>query len=279
MKTYDDILRMLNFFSELRHSEGMQGSSIGYTRAISQIEYQKENGVDIDRFISLVSQNSVKYVGSSIREKILNLWYGMPIEGYEYEVNTDFGTNNPHKHYQTRESAYNTVKPILKLIDKLNLEYELAGSYRRNLLMVGDIDIMVNCENLEDLAKEIRTLNNHNIEFLAEGQKKLKLNIDLKLEVDIRSYKDESKGAMLFYFTGSAKLCRAFRTFYQKAGMSLNEYGVTFYRDKILTSRYPDKILRLFKQKSEDTIFLPIKSEEVIFKLIGMKYIEPNNRN
>ena len=277
MVAYKEIIEMLEYFSNIRKEEGKFGNEKGYLNAISQIKYFEQSGIDIERFLSIleseISVRSIPYQGK-IRSLIINLSRGLPIEEYDKKLISDYKTDNPHKHYMMRGQALRLVSPILRILKQENLEFEIVGSYRRECKVVGDIDIMIMTETLEEINQKLKSLTD--LTWSAEGLNKDKLIIgDNLLEVDIRACEPRYKGAMLFHFTGSAKTNEIFRSIYKKRGMKLNEYGVTYFANQI-TSYYPQKILNQLEDNSE--VFLPINKEETVFKLIGFQYLEPKDR-
>ena len=76
--------------------------------------------------------------------------------------------------------------------------------------------------------------------------------------VDIIYKNAENYAPALLYFTGSANLNKEMRVNAIKKGYKLNEYG-------------------LFKKDNDERFNTP--TEESIFKLLNMKYLEPTERN
>jgi DNA polymerase beta len=79
--------------------------------------------------------------------------------------------------------------------------------------------------------------------------------------IDMRCVNVESIGPALLYFTGSGEFNKNMRTFALKKKYTINEYGV--YK------------LKADKSKGAQ---MPVHTEEDIFELLGMPYIEPNDR-
>ena len=75
------------------------------------------------------------------------------------------------------------------------------------------------------------------------------------VQVDCRVEEEKSFGAALLYFTGSKNFNIKLRQLAIKKGLKINEYGV-FRKDKFVCG----------------------KTEEEIFKILGMSYIEPELR-
>ena len=105
---------------------------------------------------------------------------------------------------------------------------EVAGSYRRLAETVGDLDILVACDNAQAALE-------HFCEFapitrvIAVGPTRASVVIDPGLQVDLRVVDEESFGAALQSFTGSSAHSVALRRMALRRGLKLNEYGV--FRD------------------------------------------------
>ncbi len=94
-------------------------------------------------------------------------------------------------------------------------------------------------------------------EVLASGQTKSSVRTRNDIQVDCRVVEKRSFGAALLYFTGSKNFNVRIRKLAQKKNWKINEYGV-----------FADK----------DGKFLAGKSEEEIFRLFKMQYVEPELR-
>ena len=94
-------------------------------------------------------------------------------------------------------------------------------------------------------------------EILAKGTTKSSVLLNDNLQVDLRVVEEKSYGAALQYFTGSKEHNVTLRGFAIKKGFKLNEYG-------------------LFDKNTEE--YIAGKTEEEIYKKIGMQYIEPELR-
>jgi len=129
-----------------------------------------------------------------------------------------------------------------------------AGSLRRRKETVRDIDILVVSEKPAKLMAVFTGLPKVK-EILAKGETKSSVRTVDDIQIDCRVVEDKSFGAALLYFTGSKNFNIHIRMMAQKKGLKINEYGV-------------------FRGKK----FLAGKTEEEIFKLFGMSYIEPELR-
>lgn len=100
-----------------------------------------------------------------------------------------------------------------------------AGSYRRELETIGDLDILVTAEAGRTVTdrfvgyQEVRDL-------LAHGETKASVRLQSGLQVDLRVVPQDSYGAALLYFTGSKAHNVVLRQLAQQRGLKLNEYGL-----------------------------------------------------
>ena len=129
-----------------------------------------------------------------------------------------------------------------------------AGSYRRGLETIGDLDILVT-------APAGRTVMDRFVAYqevrdvLAHGATKSSVRLQSGLQVDLRVVPQESYGAALLYFTGSKAHNVVLRQLAQQRGLKLNEYGV-FRGDKPIAG---------------DT-------EESVYAALGLPWIPPELR-
>jgi len=133
-------------------------------------------------------------------------------------------------------------------------EIAVAGSFRRRAETVGDVDILAAAETSGDVVR--RFVRHDDVaKVLAEGDTKASVVLRGGLQVDLRVVPLASFGAALHYFTGNKSHNIAVRTMGVKRGLKVNEYGV-FRGAKMIAGR----------------------TEEEIYRLFGMPYIEPELR-
>ena len=129
-----------------------------------------------------------------------------------------------------------------------------AGSYRRGLETIGDLDILVT-------APAGRTVMDRFVAYqevrdvLAHGATKSSVRLQSGLQVDLRVVPQESYGAALLYFTGSKAHNVVLRQLAQQRGLKLNEYGV-FRGDKPVAG----------------------ETEESVYASLGLPWIPPELR-
>jgi len=155
-----------------------------------------------------------------------------------------------------RAVAEQIVTPLFEALEKAPgvEEIEIAGSYRRWAETVGDVDILVAARKSKE-AMDCFVHYDDVTKVLAEGETKSSVILRGGLQVDLRVVEPKSFGAALHYFTGSKAHNIAVRLMGVKRGIKVNEYGV-FRGQKMIAGR----------------------TEEEIYKLFGMPYIEPELR-
>lgn len=170
---------------------------------------------------------------------------------------------------------------IYDYLQDLTLKYDnsmfitICGSYRRELPISSDIDILLcnfNISSMDEIVLSENILTNyvkylHDKNFLLDDI--TDRNIKTKYmgfgrfknnpirRVDIRLIPTVSYFPALLYFTGSYEFNQEIRLEAKKQGYKLNEYG-------------------LYDNRTNEMIF--IFSELEIFKILNMTYIAPNKR-
>jgi DNA polymerase (family 10) len=131
---------------------------------------------------------------------------------------------------------------------------EVAGSYRRRMETVGDLDILVTCAKGTPIVERFVSYLDVR-EVLAKGPTKASVRLRTGLQVDLRVLAPASYGAGLYYFTGSKAHNIATRTLALDRGLKINEYGV-FRGQRRIAGR----------------------TEEEVFKAVGLPWIPPELR-
>lgn len=155
-------------------------------------------------------------------------------------------------------------------------KFQICGSYRRQSPNSGDIDILfyntLSNEDDEKFFLEImRTLNSKKFlkDHLTDPEKVTTKYMGfcrlprkkVCRRIDMRCIKYSSLPAALLYFTGSGDFNKNMRKFALKKGYTINEYGI--YK---------------LNENREKGPLVPVKTEEDIFKVLGLEYIEPKDR-
>lgn len=129
-----------------------------------------------------------------------------------------------------------------------------AGSLRRRKETVRDIDILVESDKPKKIMDTFTRLPGVGV-IQAKGETKSSLRTRNDVQVDCRVVEKKSFGAALLYFTGSKNFNIKIRQIAIRKGLKINEYGI-FRKNK----------------------FIAGATEEEIFKVLGMSYIEPELR-
>jgi len=137
-----------------------------------------------------------------------------------------------------------------------------AGSLRRGRETVGDLDLLVTgkcCESEPQREKVIEKILSFPgiLEVLARGENKVSFKLRSGMQVDVRLLPPDSFGAALQYFTGSKNHNVQLRQRALKQGYTLSEYGLV---------------------RMEDNKLVAGKTEEEIYKKLGLTFIPPELR-
>jgi DNA polymerase (family X) len=143
-------------------------------------------------------------------------------------------------------------------------EISVAGSYRRSMETIGDIDVLIGAsEEVASSLFDVFTGDEQVLEVLGRGDTKSSVRTLDGRQVDLRIVKPEQFPAALMYFTGSKEHNVALRQRARDRGMALNEYG-------------------LFKLDSDgNTDFnqpVSYTSEQDIYQQLGLSWVPPELR-
>jgi DNA polymerase/3'-5' exonuclease PolX len=136
--------------------------------------------------------------------------------------------------------------------------YEIAGSYRRGLPAVGDIDVVIKSSNADRAQAEI-PLRADFVAWISRGVERSSFvlrpaNLHA-IQVDLLFLRPAHYCSGLLYFTGSWEFNEAMRRCAKKKGWRLNQHGLLI-GDKLYSA----------------------KSEQAIFAKLGLPWIEPRGR-
>jgi DNA polymerase/3'-5' exonuclease PolX len=176
-----------------------------------------------------------------------------------------------------RKEIDNIYKYFIKLINKNHPEYIITfcGSYRRGRPTSNDIDVLITSKTVtkqKDLKVVVDILRDDKflLDDLTNGSPSTKYmgfcryNNNPVRRIDIRYMAYESYYTALLYFTGSDDFNRKMRQIAKKKNYKLNEYGL--YKLEIKGGKLIEKQIT-------------IESEEEVFKILGMQYKNPGDRN
>ena len=119
------------------------------------------------------------------------------------------------------------VRPLIESLRKGGSieQLEVAGSYRRRMETVGDIDILAACEKPEPVMRRFQTYPGV-ARVIAAGTTRGTVILRSGLQVDLRILPQRSYGAALHYFTGSKAHNIAVRKLGVDRGLRISEYGI-----------------------------------------------------
>jgi len=157
-------------------------------------------------------------------------------------------------------SLLQTIMPVARdVLEKLEKLPEvqkasLAGSLRRRKETIGDVDFLVVSKSAATVMDFFVALPGVK-KVWGKGGTKASVHMDGGFDMDLRVVPEKSYGAALQYFTGSQAHNIATRKMAIDKGLKLSEYGV-------------------FKGPT----MIAGKTEEEVYKAIGLPYIEPELR-
>ncbi len=157
--------------------------------------------------------------------------------------------------------ANQLAKPIVAALKKLSfvLDAEVAGSLRRCLETVGDLDFLVSSKEPKKVMKWF-TEQEFVGSITSQGETKASIRMKGGFQADLRVVLEKEFGFALLYFTGSKEHNVKLRERALKKGWSVSEYGITLTK-KGAPPRLPSS-----------------PTEEDIYKAMGLSYIPPEIR-
>ncbi len=167
-------------------------------------------------------------------------------------------------HINVAEAAAQSIFEVIKS-HKGIIRAELAGSLRRRKETIGDIDIVVSAKK-NDVKEIMKLFTTHkSVERITgEGETKASVVLNVGINCDLRVVDDKEFPFALNYFTGSKEHNVHIRSLARDNGWTLNEYGFA-----IIDSGEKGR-------KSKKVVVC--KSEEDIYKAVGLDYVEPELR-
>ncbi len=165
--------------------------------------------------------------------------------------------------FDEAERVANMMYEALKNVPGVK-KIDVAGSYRRRLETIGDIDILIAADS-EDVAHIFDVFTGHEqvVEVLGRGDTKSSIRTKEGRQVDLRIVTKKQFAAALMYFTGSKEHNVVMRQRARDRGFALNEYGL-FHLDE-------DGNTDFEKPKSFET-------EADIYKELDLNWVPPELR-
>lgn len=157
--------------------------------------------------------------------------------------------------FPTANRIANSLKYQLRQLKEVG-KIEIAGSIRRRKPTIGDIDLLITSKNPEKVMDFFTKMDEVD-RVLAKGPTKSSVRLKEGIQADLRVVPEENFGAALIYFTGSKQHNIELRKIAIRKGMKLSEYG-------------------LFDKDTNK--FLAGRTEKDCYKKLGLKYLEPEQR-
>ncbi len=152
--------------------------------------------------------------------------------------------------------AEQTAEPLLEYLRSAPgiREVMVAGSYRRRVETIGDLDVLVTCRDGERVMRHFASYPAVE-RVVSLGPTRATVLLRGGFQVDVRAVAPASRGAAWMYFTGSKAHNIALRRIAVDKGLKLNEYGLFRNGRRIAGAREAD-----------------------IYRKLGLAYVEPELR-
>lgn len=171
--------------------------------------------------------------------------------------------------------AWEIAEPIVAGLRKLPQvqQAESAGSLRRGLETVGDLDFLVAASDVQPVVAWFTTQPAVK-EITASGETKASVRFESGLQADLRIVPEDQFVFALHHFTGSKDHNLQMRSRAQSRGLSLSEWGLVPAAGEG-TAKEKAEAAKATKKKSEKE---KIKNETELFKALGLHFIPPELR-
>jgi DNA polymerase (family X) len=185
-------------------------------------------------------------------------------EKSETDILKALGEYDRHRERMLLSDALHDAKKIVEYMKKCPgvTRVQYAGSLRRMKETIGDIDVLAAAKKPKRDAGKIMEyfLKYPEVKSaIAHGETKTSVLLKSGVQSDLRVLDEKIYGAALHYFTGSKAHNVMIRDRAKKMGLKISEYGV-------------------FKIGRSGEKLIAGKSEEDVFKSVGLPYIEPEMR-
>ncbi|MBI4980305.1 DNA polymerase/3'-5' exonuclease PolX [Candidatus Woesearchaeota archaeon] len=169
-----------------------------------------------------------------------------------------------HPHRFPYAQALPIVNEILSIFKKSETvqQIEIAGSFRRGKETVGDLDFLAVSKTPEKVMQLFTSLPDVK-EVLAKGATKSAVRLGNGLQMDLRVVKEKEFGSALLYFIGNKEHNIELRKLALSKGYTLSEYGLFKLKGK---------------KKIKDKNWVAGRTEEEVYKKLGMEHIPPEIR-
>jgi len=255
---------------------------------------------------------STKPNDQKIVNYILDIYHNTPMEiesipGFSHNMSIGFRYYEDLLERMSRDQIKGFIKMLKNIIQEINPNFvvKCCGSYRRKKQTIGDIDILVMDPANKDwidiimrkdgyFPKIIGKLRQLNIivDIISYGSSKF-MGICMvngkARHIDILYVPKDSYIYALFYFTGSDMLNRLVRAISIRRGYCVNNWGMYQIKDGTRHRKFGDyidktvnNIIRLKDPHAPEKYLtgykIPVASEKEIFDILGLKYLDPIDR-
>ncbi len=161
------------------------------------------------------------------------------------------------------DDAMAAAEPILENLRAHEdvIRCSTAGSLRRSKELIGDIDFLVSSKHPAEIIRFF-VQQPGILSVSAEGETKASVILAGGIQADLRVVGDAEYSSALAYFTGSKEHNIVMRQRAIERGLRLNEYG----------------LFRSTEETRDPSLRLDARTEEDIFKALGLAYIPPELR-
>ncbi len=151
-------------------------------------------------------------------------------------------------------------------------QLEIAGSYRRGRETIGDLDVLIESDNPDEVMDRLAEFDGIDT-VLGRGDTKMSIRLGNALQIDLRIVPAESFGAALQYFTGSKAHNVMLRGMAKDRGLKINEYGVF----QVVGATGKKKAAEASDEAAQEK-YLAGRTEEDVYATLGLPYFPPEIR-
>ncbi|HTQ39197.1 MAG TPA: DNA polymerase/3'-5' exonuclease PolX [Pirellulales bacterium] len=157
-------------------------------------------------------------------------------------------------------------------------QIELAGSYRRGRETIGDLDVLVESRDVQEVMDRLATFEGIDT-VLGRGETKMSVRLANGLQIDMRIVEAKSYGAALVYFTGSKAHNVVLRGMAKDRGLKINEYGV--FKMEAPPEKNKKKASKPAKEDADEAaegIYIAGRTEKDVYATLDLPWIPPELR-
>lgn len=268
---------LVDSLREISTLESNRFKSLAYLNACRVLESMSD-----EEFNERKSFLNIPGIGQSINTKIIDFKKDGTIPAKLLKLREENKSYLDPKYYKVRKGFITKRIPYAKAeiivnevvneitskaIEIFKDEIHVLGSFRRHKSLIADLDILLESEDAYRAAiGALKWLvNEGKLSIVVEGPMKTTFvfnNIE-KTTIDVSWCNKTELPYSILHFTGSTASNIRLRSVAQCLGYKLNQYGLFDSNGKRVVG---------------DNIVPEIKTEKDIFAILGLKYVEPENR-